>query len=36
MKHARLRPTKENPKEVPYIKNNPREKDINPDGGNGT
>lgn len=29
IEHAKLKPTKENPKEVPFIKNNPREKDIN-------
>lgn len=27
---AKLRPTKSNPKEVPFIKNNPREKELNP------
>jgi hypothetical protein len=26
---SKLRPTKSNPKEVPYIKNNPREKELN-------
>jgi hypothetical protein len=26
-----LKPSKENPKEVPYVKNNPREKEINPE-----
>lgn len=26
---AKLKPTKSNPKEVPYIKNNPREKELN-------
>ena len=25
---CKLRPTKSNPKEVPYIKNNPREKEL--------
>lgn len=29
VEHSKLRPTKENVKEVPYIKNNPREKDVN-------
>lgn len=33
--HAKLKPTKENPKEVPFIKNNPREKDLNPSAPNG-
>ena len=28
---AKLKPTKTNPKEVSFIKNNPREKEINPD-----
>jgi hypothetical protein len=27
---ARLKPAKSNPKEVPFIKNNPREKELNP------
>ena len=27
---AKLKPTKQNPKEVPFIKNNPREKELNP------
>lgn len=27
---AKLKPTKTNPKEVPFIKNNPREKELNP------
>lgn len=29
--HVKLKPSKDNPKEVPYVKNNPREKDVNPD-----
>lgn len=29
--HAKLKPTKSNPKEVSFIKNNPREKEMNKD-----
>jgi hypothetical protein len=33
--YAKLKPTKENPKETSYIKNNPREKDISTEDGPG-
>jgi hypothetical protein len=26
-----IKPSKENIKEVPYVKNNPKEKEVNPD-----
>ena len=28
--HAKLKPSKSKPKEVPFMKNNPREKELDP------